>query len=59
MVGDTIKKKDCTGFIINEEDEFLNIFNYKNIKCFKFPNYIYIGQIKGRQIQFIVWYIGI
>ncbi|CXI55229.1 conserved Plasmodium protein, unknown function [Plasmodium berghei] len=46
MVGDTIKKKDCTGFIINEEDEFLNIFNYKNIKCFKFPNYIYIGQIK-------------
>ncbi|CAD2093695.1 conserved Plasmodium protein, unknown function [Plasmodium vinckei brucechwatti] len=45
MVGDSIKK-DCAGFIINEEDEFLNIFNYKNVKCFKFPNYIYIGQIK-------------
>ncbi|SCM02849.1 conserved Plasmodium protein, unknown function [Plasmodium chabaudi chabaudi] len=45
MVGDIIKK-DYTGFIINEEDEFLNIFNYKNVKCFKCPNYIYIGQIK-------------
>ncbi|KEG03204.1 conserved Plasmodium protein, unknown function [Plasmodium vinckei vinckei] len=45
MMGDSIKK-DCAGFIINEEDEFSNIFNYKNVKCFKFPNYIYIGQIK-------------
>ncbi|SCM08113.1 conserved Plasmodium protein, unknown function [Plasmodium chabaudi adami] len=45
MVGDIIKK-DYTGFIINEEDEFLNIFNYKNVKCFKCPNYIYIGQVK-------------
>ncbi|CAD2107359.1 conserved Plasmodium protein, unknown function [Plasmodium vinckei] len=45
MARDSIKK-DCTGFIINEEDEFLNIFNYKNVKCFKFPNYIYIGQIR-------------
>ncbi|GAB68571.1 hypothetical protein PCYB_134450 [Plasmodium cynomolgi strain B] len=33
-------------FVVNEREEFLNIFNYKNVKCFKSCNYIYIGQFK-------------
>ncbi|KJP85471.1 hypothetical protein AK88_04910 [Plasmodium fragile] len=33
-------------FVVNEREEFLNIFNYKNVKCFKSYNYIYIGQCK-------------
>ncbi|SOV82471.1 conserved Plasmodium protein, unknown function [Plasmodium sp. gorilla clade G3] len=38
--------KEHLNFIVNEDEEFLNIFNYKQIKCYKTPNYIYIGQIK-------------
>ncbi|SOV18756.1 conserved Plasmodium protein, unknown function [Plasmodium sp. gorilla clade G2] len=38
--------KENLNFIVNEDEEFLNIFNYKNIKCYKTPNYIYIGQVK-------------
>ncbi|CAA9990486.1 conserved Plasmodium protein, unknown function [Plasmodium knowlesi strain H] len=33
-------------FVVNEREEFLNIFNYKNVKCFRSCNYIYIGQFK-------------
>ncbi|GAW83094.1 hypothetical protein, conserved [Plasmodium gonderi] len=33
-------------FVVNEKEEFLNIFNYKSVKCFKSCNYIYIGQVK-------------
>ncbi|ANQ10712.1 Uncharacterized protein PCOAH_00050130 [Plasmodium coatneyi] len=36
----------CLNFVVNEREEFLNIFNYKNVKCFKSCNYIYIGQFK-------------
>ncbi|KNG75364.1 hypothetical protein PFMG_01387 [Plasmodium falciparum IGH-CR14] len=38
--------KENLNFIVNEDEEFLNIFNYKKIKCYKTPNYIYIGQVK-------------
>ncbi|KMZ90737.1 hypothetical protein PVMG_02906 [Plasmodium vivax Mauritania I] len=36
-------------FVVNEREEFLNIFNYKNVKCFKSCNYIYIGQYKKEE----------
>ncbi|SBS97724.1 hypothetical protein POVCU1_040440 [Plasmodium ovale curtisi] len=39
-------EKEPLRFIVNAEEEFLNIFQYKNVRCFKFSNYIYIGQVK-------------
>ncbi|SBT72440.1 conserved Plasmodium protein, unknown function [Plasmodium malariae] len=44
MRENTWNQKDPLHFIINEEEEFLNIFNYKNVKCYKSSSYIYIGQ---------------
>ncbi|CRH04015.1 conserved Plasmodium protein, unknown function [Plasmodium relictum] len=49
MSEETLCKQDSLNFLLNEEDEFINIFNYKNIKCFKSPHYIYIGQIRNNE----------
>lgn len=42
-----VEKKEIN-LLIDEEKEFLNIINYKNVNYFRSGNYIYIGQIKSK-----------